>query len=53
MMYHCHICGANFDAPAQRKETEDMNGEGAFETRYIDICPECGAETIEEVHDEE
>jgi DNA-directed RNA polymerase subunit RPC12/RpoP len=46
--YRCHLCGARFDEPIATAYREDVNGEGAYQTFYIDRCPDCGSEEIDE-----
>lgn len=44
----CRVCGARFAEPITATYREDMNGEGAYQSFYIDLCPDCGSEEVEE-----
>ena len=49
--YYCRRCKALFDEPATWHYREDMNGEGAWQTFYVPICPQCGNEDYEELEE--
>ena len=49
--YECSDCGLRFDSPATWSYREDMNGEGAYQTFYVAVCPRCGSEEIEETRE--
>ena len=51
-MYHCFTCGAIFTVPYQKKETENLDGERGIETRYVDTCPYCHSDELEEVEED-
>lgn len=53
MMYRCGICGASFAEPVTDIYREDMDGEQHYQTFYVDCCPVCGSEEIDEYEEDE
>lgn len=50
-MMHCEECGADFEHPAIYREQENLDGERGYYRRFVQVCPFCGSEFIEEVKD--
>lgn len=51
--FTCNDCGAEFDEPDEEMvDLEDYYGVGGLfgdhHSGYMDVCPECGSEDIEE-----
>lgn len=47
-MYECRICGEKFETPETYSYLEDMDGEQHYQKFYVDCCPCCGSEEIDE-----
>lgn len=52
-VYKCWICNREFDAPKTYHYREDMNGEGAWQDFYVNCCPYCGSDEIDELTEQE
>lgn len=52
-MWVCYCCGWRFERPDVRHYREDMNGEGAYQDFYEELCPSCGEGFIEELEEVE
>lgn len=52
-MYKCRVCSAEFDEPETTSYVEDMDGEQHYQTFYVDCCPVCGSEEIDEYEEDE
>lgn len=52
-MFKCNICGASFVEPVTDIYREDMDGEQHYQTFYVDCCPNCGSEEIDEYEEDE
>ena len=53
MKWRCECCGAVVDDPDIWHYREDMNGEGAWQDFFVQICPCCGAEEIDEMEEQD
>lgn len=52
-MFKCCICGTSFSEPVTDIYREDMDGEQHYQTFYVDCCPNCGSEEIDEYEEDE